>query len=167
MIGEGHPKIKKTVFRMEVFIMKALKKWFPLISLICGIVGAVVILMPCVKATGFKASGIQVCFGDDKKGLAFSFANIFAYLLAILAGLNAWLGAKKNNKINKYVALGCFVLAAIFFFLATNTVQWKGVPAAFEKELNKALDIAIGSILGALACIVGAVSTACDTFIKD
>jgi hypothetical protein len=73
----------------------------------------------------------------------------------------------------KYVALACFAVAAIFFFCMVNfsqpskeIVDIVGKSAA-KKMMEEALDLGIGAILGGIACLVGAASVACDTFMKD
>jgi hypothetical protein len=151
---------------MEVFIMKALKKWFPLISLICGALALVMIFLPAIEAPGDDWNGLNICFG--KKDLfKFSILNLVPYVLAIVGGALAYLAAKKENNTMKYAAIACFAVAAIFFFISKNFVQLDGIPSSYAKEIKKMFDPAIGSILGGIFCLVGAASVACDTFIKE
>ena len=81
----------------------------------------------------------------------------------------AFLGAKSNNKIMKYAAIACFAVAVILFICSKNFVQFDSdfVPKAYAKELRKEMEAGIGSILAVIFCIIGAASTACDTFLKD
>lgn len=146
--------------------MKALKKWFPLISLVAGVLALVCILMACVKSSTGSASGLEVCFGKKEEMLKFSIMNLLPYVLAIAGGVVAFLGAKKGNKIMAYVAIACFAVAAVFFFMATNFVTWDNViPKEMQKEMNKALDLGIGSILAAIFSLLGAVAVVLDTFV--
>ena len=155
--------------------MKALKKWFPLISLICGALALVMIFLPMgsldFPALGInnkKYEGVKVCFGDKESHLEFSILNTLSFVLGLVGGVLAYLGAKSNNKIMKYVAIACFVVAFILICAAANLVQFdSNVPSAIAKEMRKEMKPAIGGILAAIFCVLGAASTACDTFIKD
>ena len=147
--------------------MKALKKYFPLISLVCGVAAFIMIFLPAVEIPGYDWNGLKVCFGDKDFNMKFSICSTATYLLAIAGGVLAYYGAKNSNKKFQYAAIACFAVAAIFFFIAPNFIQWKGVPESAAKEARKLYDAAIGSILGALFCLVGAASTVCDVVIKE
>ncbi|MBE7101420.1 MAG: hypothetical protein E7364_07455 [Clostridiales bacterium] len=153
--------------------MKALKKWFPLISLICGAVALVMLFLPCLKVPGESYNGLKAAFGNKDAGFGFSILNTVTFVAAIAGGVLAYLGAKKGNNVMKYVAIACFAVAAIFFFCMVNfsqpskeIVDLIGKSAA-KKMMEESLDLAIGAILGGIFCIVGAASVACDTFIKE
>ena len=147
--------------------MKALKKWFPLIALISGIVAAAMIFLPCVKS-GESVTGLEVAFGKEEKALETSFVHIIMYLIAIASGVAAFMGAKKGNKFQQIAAIVGFALAMIFFFINKNFVQWNGlIPKEIQKEMNKALDLAIGSIFGGIACLVGLAASVANVVVKD
>ena len=149
--------------------MKALKKWFPLISLICGVAALVMIFLPCVEMASETWNGLKVAFGD-KDGIVpmkFSICTTLTYVLAIAGGALAFLGAKKGNNVMKYAAIACFAVAAIFFFMAPNFIQFKYGSSSEAKEARKLFDPAIGSILGGIFSLVGAASVACDAFVKE
>ena len=153
--------------------MKALKKWFPLISLICGALALVMIFLPMgsvdMPLLGLKKEykGLKVCFGDDET-LVFSIMNTLSFVIGAVGGVLAFLGAKSNNKVMKYVALGCFVLGAILFICSKKFVQFDSVvPKEFVKEIRKAMEAKIGAILAVIFNIIGAAATACDIFVKE
>ena len=149
--------------------MKALKKWFPLISLICGALALVMIFLPCVESPTGSANGLEVAFGNKDEALVFSILHVLMYVLGVVGGALAFVGAKKGNNVMKYVAIACFAVAAILFFVNKSFVQWDTdyFTKAMQKEMNKVLDLAIGSILGGLACLVGAASAVCDVVVKE
>lgn len=153
--------------------MKALKKYFPLISLVCGAVALVMFFLPCVKIPGESYNGLKIAFGNKDAGFAFSILNLITFVLAIAGGVLAYMGAKNGNKNFQYAAIACFVVAAIFFFCMVNfcqpskeAVEYWGKKTA-KKMMKEALDLGFGAILGALACLVGAASTVCDVVIKE
>ena len=148
--------------------MKALKKWFPLISLICGVLALVMIFLPMGSLNGVKHKGIQVCFGDKDEHLAFSIMNTLSFVLAVAGGVVAYLGGKKGNKVMKYVAIACFVVAVVLFCLSANFVQFTSeVPSAYAKEIRKDMKAEIGAILAVIFSIIGAASTVCDVVVKE
>ena len=153
--------------------MKALKKWFPLISLICGVLALVMLFLPCVKIPGESYNGLKAAFGNKDAGFGFSILNTITFVAAIAGGVLAYLGAKKGNKIMKYVAIACFAVAAVFFFCMVNfsqpgkeAIDYFGKSTA-KKMMEEMLDLGIGAILGGIACLVGAASTVCDVVVKE
>ncbi|MBE7101419.1 MAG: hypothetical protein E7364_07450 [Clostridiales bacterium] len=148
--------------------MKALKKWFPLISLICGALALVMIFLPAGSLFEENHTGLQVCFGDKDEHLAFSIMNTVCFVIGIVGGVLAYLGAKSNNKIMKYVAIVCFVAGVILFICSRNFIQFTSeVPSAMAKEIRKEVEAGIGSILAAIFCAIGAVATVCDVVVKE
>jgi hypothetical protein len=148
--------------------MKALKKWFPLISLICGALALVMIFLPAGSLLGEDFKGTQIAFGDSDKYLEFSILNTLSFVIGVVGGVLAFLGAKSNNKVMKYAAIACFVLGVILFLCSKNFVQFDSiVPKEVVKAYRKEMEAGIGSILAAIFCVVGAAATACDTFIKE
>ncbi len=148
--------------------MKALKKWFPLISLICGVLALAMIILPAGSLFGEEFKGTQISFGDSDKYLEFSILNTLSFVIGLAGGALAYLGAKSNNKTMKYAAIACFVVGVILFICSKNFVQFDSViPNSIVKEYRKEMKAEIGSILAVLFCIIGAAATACDTFMKD
>ena len=148
--------------------MKALKKWFPLISLICGALALVMIFLPAGSLLDEDFKGTQIAFGDSDKYLEFSILNTLSFVIGVVGGVLAFLGAKSNNKALKYAAIACFVLGVILFLCSKNFVQFDSiVPKEVVKAYRKEMEAGIGSILAAIFCVVGAAATACDTFIKE
>ena len=147
--------------------MKALKKYFPLIALACGVLACVMIFLPIGSWQGHDYTGMQVALGDSDEYLAFSFINTMAYVLAIAGAALAFLGAKSNNKMMKYAAIACFALAAILFFTAKNYVQFDGIGGSYAKEIRKQLEYEIGAYLSAIFCLLGAGAAAGDAFVQE
>ena len=147
--------------------MKALKKYFPLIALACGVLACVMIFLPIGSWMDHEYTGMQVALGDSDEYLEFSFINTLAYVLAIAGAALAFLGAKNNNKMMKYAAIACFALAAILFFTAKNYVQLDGVGGAYAKEIRKQMEYEIGAYLSAIFCILGAGAAAGDAFVQE
>ena len=149
--------------------MKALKKWFPLISLVAGVLALVMIFHTAVKfemmGEAENYNGLTAAFGNKDKGFDFSILLTLAYVLPVAGGVLAFLGAKKGNKIMAYVAIACFVVGAIFLFCAVNFTQLAGVSGAIEKETKKLFDLGIGAILAAIFSLLGAVAVVLDTFV--
>ncbi len=148
-------------------MLKNFKKYFPLAALVCGIIVLVTIFLPVGSWGPHDYSGLQVAFGDSDEYLEFSFLNTLAYVLAIAGGALAFLGAKSNNKMMKFVAIGCFVLSAILFFCFKKFVQLDGIGGSYAKEIRKQFDFEIGAILGAIFGLVGAAVTVADVMVKD
>jgi hypothetical protein len=147
--------------------MKALKKWFPLISLICGALALAMIFLPIGSWQSHDYTGMQVALGDSDEYLSFSFINTLAYVLAIVGAALAFLGAKSNNKMMKFAAIGCFVLGAILFFTAKNYVQFDGIGGSYAKEIRKQLEYEIGAYLSAIFCLLDAGAAAADAFVQE
>jgi hypothetical protein len=148
--------------------MKALKKWFPLISLICGVLALAMIILPAGSLLGEDFKGTQISFGDSDKYLEFSILNTLSFVIGVVGGALAFLGAKNNNKMMKYAAIACFVVGVILFICSKNFVQFDSVlPSAYVKELRKEMKAEIGSILAVIFCIIGAASTVADVVVKD
>lgn len=148
--------------------MKALKKWFPLISLICGALALVMIFLPAGSLFEKDYKGLQICFGDKDEYLEFSILNTLSFVIGIVGGVLAYLGAKSNNKIMKYAAIACFVLGVILFICSKNFVQFDSiVPNEVVKAYRKEMEAGIGSILAAIFCAIGAVATVCDVVVKE
>ena len=148
--------------------MKALKKWFPLISLICGALALVMIFLPAGSLFSEDFKGTQIAFGDSDKYLEFSILNTLSFVIGVVGGVLAFLGAKSNNKMMKFAAIACFVLGVILFLCSKNFVQFDSIiPKEVVKAYRKEMEAEIGSILAAIFCVIGAAATACDTFIKE
>ena len=148
--------------------MKALKKWFPLISLICGVLALAMIILPAGSLLGEDFKGTQISFGDSDKYLEFSILNTLSFVIGVVGGALAFLGAKNGNKMMKYAAIACFVVGVILFIFSKNFVQFDSVlPSAYVKELRKEMKAEIGSILAVIFCIIGAASTVADVVVKD
>lgn len=156
--------------------MKALKKWFPLISLVAGVLALVMLFLPALKMDimGVKENynGLKVAFGNKDAGFGFSIMNLLPFVLAIVGGVLAFLGTKKGNKIFAYVAIACFVVAAVFFFMAVNFAQpskeaidMYGSKKLAKDMMEEILDLGIGSILAAIFSLLGAVAVVLDTFV--
>ena len=81
--------------------MKALKKWFPLISLICGVLALAMIILPAGSLLGEDFKGTQISFGDSDKYLEFSILNTLSFVIGVVGGVSASLAYPIYNAIVK------------------------------------------------------------------
>lgn len=143
--------------------------YLPLAAVLLGIVAIVMLFVPAVVASeDVSYTGLQVVFGYSEKTdifgsqlvtemLSFSFMNLLPYIL-VLVGVVCCVLAFMNpkNKLFAFVAFVCFVVAAVFFFLAVSFT----IPAEGWEELAGALntDIKADWTLGAGAIVAGITS---------
>jgi len=146
------------------------------ISAVLGIVAVVMLFLPFLSAEALgkteTVNGLSVIFGNEDKGLAFSFMN-FLTLLLVLGGIAlAVLSALKGNKLASYGATLCLLLAGIFFFCGLNfftLVIEEGTPDKFVDgayELARELyDLGVGAIIAGICSILAAISAVGSTVI--
>jgi 4-hydroxybenzoate polyprenyltransferase len=146
--------------------MQTLKKWCPLISFFCGIIALVMICFPALKGSIENYNGLQVCFG--KKGLMkISVFNTLTYVIALFSGMLAYLAGKMEGNNLKYIALVGFLVSMVLFFATEALVSLDDVSGLTSQAFRKMVDPAIGSIVGAIVCLLGAAATACTIFVKE
>lgn len=158
--------------------MKALKKYLGWIAVACAVVAVIMCALPFAKMGDETVSGFEAMFGYKESAMGmsvevfgFSVMNLLSVVLVVVAAVCAHLGKKKGNKIMNYVAIACFVVAAIFFFCAVNFLQMgkfykdMGMTSDLWKEMLKDLDLGIGAVLAGIVSLVGAAAVAVDTFV--
>lgn len=163
-----------------------IKKALPLIALTLGIISIIMIFLPAVEVAFFgmteKCSGLKSVFGYkdfDQYGkkiqiFGFSFGALLPYVFAIGAGILAFLGSKKDNKIYKIVSAVLFLVATILFFSMVDLIvidkeafQTPLTDAELElaRELFKGyMDVSVGAVLGGICCIFGIIAVVVEMF---
>ncbi len=149
--------------------MKALKKYAPLAAIVAAAIAVICIFLPAIsyEVLGEKEtwSGLKIAFGD--KTWKFSILNLLPYLLVIAAGVLTYLGKKGNKDLFELIAIVCFVVAAILFFLSLAVAVPDAKMTKEEiKAVKKLFDLGIGSIIAAIVSLLGAGAVAIDRFVK-
>ena len=161
--------------------MKQVKKFAPLAAAVLGFVAVVMIFFASivlVQNNGFY-TGLQVVFGLVREStlgtkiviIGFNFFNLLPYLFAIagiVVCLLNFLG--KGKPVFVWIAVGCFALAALFFFL-TIPLFWAptfegGTAAEIDELKAKFLALGVGPIVSGICSILAALATA-TPFVLD
>ena len=120
-------------------------------------------------------SGVDVAFGYEESGVKLlgASANIVTYILLVVGiacAVLALLG--KGGKIVSIVAAACFAVAGVFFFLAVQFASFYpemdggAIKDKLVEALKEQLDLGIGSIIGGILSLLGAVAVAVPVFLK-
>ena len=129
-----------------------------------------------------NCSGLKSVFGYQDYGqngskiqvFGFSFGAMLPYIFALVAGILAFLGAKNENKIYKIVSAVLFLVATILFFSMIDLIVID--KEVFQTPLTDAelelaremfrdfMDIAVGTILGGICCILGIIVVVVEMF---
>ncbi len=155
----------------------AMRKWFDLAAVVLAVVAIIMMFVPAIAFKDHPEdtyTGLQIIFGYTESypgGLSmevfkFSFMNLLTYIL-FLAGvvilvLNMF---GKSGKFGSFIALGCFVVAAVFSFCALGFI----VPAAdVVKEFIEEgkLVLAAGPIVAGIMGILSSGICAVKIFVK-
>lgn len=122
-------------------------------------------------------SGFKVMFGTED-GMKFNFMMLLSLIFAVVGILGAILGGLLNMKLGNFLALGGFLLAAIFFFLfravlpmsikdmaigGTTLLSGKDALEALEK-IGTTYSLGVGAIVAGILSIVAALASAAATF---
>ncbi len=120
-------------------------------------VGAVCFgFLQCVTYTGKLAgstinlTGFEIMFGKENY-TSFSIMALLAFLLPLAGGVLALF----KSKLLDVISLACFVVGAVFLFMLTKFVV---LPENSLIDTFFTSSLAVGSILSAIASILGAVS---------
>lgn len=124
-----------------------------IVALVLGVAAVCFGFLQSVSYTGkllgteTSLTGFEVMFGKEKYA-SFSFMTFVAFLLPLAGGV---LMVFKNKLLN-IIALVCFVVGAVLLFLVPNFVVLveNSLLGAYTSKL------AVGSILSAVASILGA-----------
>ncbi|MBQ3219848.1 MAG: hypothetical protein IJB32_04580 [Clostridia bacterium] len=160
-----------------------------ILSAVAALLGVISILMIFLPAISIKDSettysGLQIVFGFTENGLLgkivhfeFSFMNLLTYILIAVGVVFTVLGAMgKGSKFALFIALACFAVGAIFFFMQVafcvpnkdleSVVS--GLGGLFNKDasIKDSLSLAVGSIISAICAILSAIVLAYKIFVK-
>ena len=153
---------------------KKIEKFIPLIAAALGVVAIIMFFLPAVTfEVGNKVvnyNGWQAIFGltETEKTLlgetkieylVFSFMNLLTLILVaagIVLCVLSFLG--KGNKFFAFIAIACFIVAAVFFFL---TVAFTTAGAAYtldgnlaQEKVKEAWKLGAGPIIGGILSIL-------------
>ena len=154
---------------------KKIEKFIPLIAAALGVIAIIMFFLPAITIkVGDEVvnyNGWQAIFGftetkdipvvGEKKFeyLAFSFMNLLTLILlaaGIVLCVLSFLG--KGNKFFAFIAIACFIVAAVFFFL---TVAFTTAGAVYtldgnlaQEKVKEAWKLGAGPIIGGILSIL-------------
>ena len=151
---------------------KKIEKFIPLIAAALGVVAIIMLFLPAVVISeDVSYNGWHAMFGytetkdvplvGEKKFeyLAFSFMNLLTLILVaagIVLCVLSFLG--KGNKFFAFIAIACFIVAAVFFFL---TVAFTTAGAVYtidgnfaQEKVKEAWKLGAGPIIGGILSIL-------------
>ena len=126
-------------------------------------------------------SGLETVFGAEHKTTVggkevseevfkFSFLSLIPYVLALVGVAFAVLAALgKLGKIAPIVSAACFVVAAVFFFIALPTCVLNVSDKATADDISKlkeAYDLGAGPIVAGIFSIIAALATAATLIVN-
>ena len=149
-------------------------------SCILGLVAVVMMFLPAIgiKETDKTYTGLQIAFGyktqipilGEAVVFNFSFMNLLTYILALAGTVVAVLGLVGKNfagSLFRFIAAGCFIVSAVFFFLSLNFClpndSATQIITFIGGNIKESGTLAAGSIIGGVAaglagiCELGAV----------
>lgn len=148
--------------------MKKVIKFLPLVAAVLGLIAVISLFLPAFVVAGNDFPGLAAVIGHTKKVatmsfrlLDFSFMNLVTYLLTLGGIVCAVLAYVKNKKtVFAWIAIGCFAIAGILFFLVMSlAVVGNGWMAVFGPyTLANAGKLGYGAILAGVSCLVAAVA---------
>lgn len=151
------------------------------VAALLGIVAVVMLFVEAVRVpdvetalgtieSDYGYSGMEVAFGvseEDIKILSFSFMALLPVILAIAGVVLSAIQAlsKKGSKLLDYVAVICFVVAGVLYFIMPSFMVFAdtvlgAVAAEFEFKL------AAGSIVAAIASILAGATVLVKSLMK-
>ena len=155
---------------------KKIEKFIPLIAAALGVVAIIMFFLPAVVIPATKLTeevnynGWQAIFGLTETSkvlgnevkteyLAFSLMNLLTLILVaagIVLCVLSFLG--KGNKFFAFIAIACFIVAAVFFFL---TVAFTTAGAVYtfdgnlaQQKVKEAWKLGAGPIIGGILSIL-------------
>lgn len=130
-------------------------------------------------------SGFKLIFGTED-GYKFNFMMLLSVIFAVVGIVGAILGGLLNMKLGNFLALGGFLLAALFFFLfravfpmgikdmaigGTTVLSGKDAIKALEEGVSvlgittkTTFSLGIGAIIAGILSIIAALASAAATF---
>jgi hypothetical protein len=158
---------------------KKIEKFIPLIAAALGVVAIIMLFLPAVVIPATKLTeevnynGWQAIFGLTETSkvlgnevkteyLVFSFMNLLTLILVaagIVLCVLSFLG--KGNKFFAFIAIACFIVAAVFFFLTLKFTTAGSVYAInligqelSQAEAKKGWALGVGPIIGGILSIL-------------
>ncbi|MBQ9114254.1 MAG: hypothetical protein IJY05_04945 [Clostridia bacterium] len=160
--------------------MKKVVKFLPLISAVVGVLALLSLFLPVFTTTALSGElkefpGLAVLIGHTKelapgmkaRLLDFSFMWLLTYLLTLVGVVFAALSFVKKNSIFVWVAVACFLLAGIFYFMpAVFAQQGEGWLLAFPGKVKKVADLGAGAIVAGICSLLGAAGMVAYKFLN-
>ncbi len=151
------------------------------VAAVLGLVAVVMLFVQAVKVPDVETAlgtikndggytGLQVAFGkseEDVKVLSFSFMALLPVLLVIAGSVLSALqmASKKGSKILDYVAVVCFVVAGVLYFIMPSFVVGADtIVGKIAAEIDYVL--AVGSIVAAICSILAGATVLVKNLLK-
>ena len=147
-------------------MVEKFKKSLLVVATIFGLVSLLMIFCPAIVfdveeladiEMNLGIEGLKITFGwelMDMEVFEFSFLSFLTYLLPIAGIVCIVYSEKKSDKRIYYVAIACFAVAALLFFLAPSLIQY--AKKEVKKELKDYITLGAGAIIGAISCAISA-----------
>ncbi len=162
---------------------KKIEKFIPVIAAALGLIAIIMFFLPAV-VMGEDASynGWQAMFGYTETTkllgkevkteiLAFSFMNLLTLILAaagIVLCVLSFLG--KGNKFFAFIAIACFIVAAVFFFLTVAfSVAGTGLTLdgnLAQEKVKEGWKLGAGPIVGGILSILAGLVVSVPVVVK-
>lgn len=157
--------------------------YLSLAATVFALLAVVMIFLPAIAAkedTDTAYSGLQAAFGyketikivGEVVHLNFSFMSLLTYLLPLAAFVLLAISSfgKKQNNLFVLLATVCLIATAVFFFSTVSFVSFnEDITAAFSwlgGDIKNQFKLGIGSILGGVLSILGALSAGAALVLK-
>ncbi len=151
------------------------------VAVVLGLVAVIMLFVQAVKVPDTKTAlgtiesdagytGLQIAFGtseNDVKVLSFSFMALLPVLLAVVGMVISALqvAAKKGSKVLDIVAVCCFVVAGVLYFIMPSFMVFADTLAgAVVEKVEFALSF--GSIIAAICTLLAGVATVAKVVLK-
>lgn len=139
------------------------------VSVILGIVAAVMIFLPAIaiKDSDVTYTGLQAAFGYSEETILgnftyfeFSFMNLLTYILAIVGVVFTVLGVLgKGGNFATFIAAAAFIVSGVFFFLSVSF----SVPNSL---IERSLVLGVGSVIGGIAALLAGIVSLAKVILK-
>ena len=129
------------------------------IALGLGIIAFFMMFLDAVSypavVTSVEYTGAQLVFGDKDLALTFNIMLFLAFVLPIAGGVLTLLGG--DSFLFKILSTACFVVAAVFLFMATVYAPIGMSDAAAEIFKHMDTTLCVGPIIAGILSILGAI----------
>lgn len=147
--------------------MDKIKKYLPFAAF--GLIGIVCIMafFPAIQhnRSGEDWNWFKISIIHEE--YAFSFMNTLTYVLVLGgAALLVLSYINPDNKLFLYGAIGCLLLAGIFFFCAIAFLNLEEYPSKIHKMIRESLSLGAGAIIAGICSILAAICAAAPTVLN-